>query len=426
MIYHLPPTIFNQENGRQMQTVDVAFHEAVGSGVLPKLPAEVYEDRFERCRGLMAERSLDVLVIYSAAMPFASCEWARYFANYVHPYWNSETFVVIPRASDPVFLINYGFMLDVARAASPIEDVRAPLERFGEASRYAGLAEALRGILSDRDLIGSRVGVCRGGGQGDWSPAPLGPVLDEALEGCPSERADDLLTELILVKTAFDLEQIRRVSEVCSDGLRAACNVLGDGVAEYEPYLEFQRVVLEAGADSPLFHYITGSGPSAHVALRPIAASGRRLQEGDLFMADVGICLQGYYADMTRTAIIGEPSPEIQKLYDSTFEVVQEMVAELRPGIRAGRIADVLWEGIRTRGYSKSHVLIGHGIGTFINEPPFIMSWQDFVIREGMVINLEPAIYEDGVGGVRVEDPYLITADGAERLSTVDQTLWAA
>jgi Xaa-Pro aminopeptidase len=409
-----------------MQTVDVAFHDAVGSGVLPKLPTEVYEDRFERCRALMAERSLDVLVIYSAAMPFASCEWARYFANYVHPYWNSETFVVIPRESAPVFLINYGFMVDVARAASPIDDVRAPLERFGEASRYAGLAEALRSILSDRGLVGARVGVCRGGGQGDWSPAPLGPVLDEALDGCPAERADELLTELILVKTPFDLEQIRRVSEVCSDGLRAACGVLGDGVAEYEPYLEFQREVLEAGADSPLFHYITGSGPSAHVALRPIAASGRRLQDGDLFMADVGICLQGYYADMTRTAIIGEPSPEIQKLYDSTFEVVQEMVAELRPGLRAGRIADVLWEGIRKRGYSKSHVLIGHGIGTFINEPPFIMSWQDFVIREGMVINLEPAIYEDGVGGVRIEDPYLITASGAERLSTVDQTLWAA
>jgi Xaa-Pro dipeptidase len=143
-------------------------------------------------------------------------------------------------------------------------------------------------------------------------------------------------------------------------------------------------------------------------------------------MADVGICLQGYYADMTRTAIIGEPSPEVQKLYDSTFEVVQELVAELRPGLRAGRIADVLWEGIRKRGYSKSHVLIGHGIGTFINEPPFIMSWQDFVIREGMVINLEPAIYEDGVGGVRIEDPYLVTVTGAERLSTVDQALWAA
>ena len=107
-----------------MQTVDLSFHDAVGSGVLPKLPAEIYEDRFERCRALMEEQSLDVRVVYSAAMPFASCEWARYFANYAHPYWNSETFVVIPRKSDPVFLINYGFMLDVARASSPIEDVR--------------------------------------------------------------------------------------------------------------------------------------------------------------------------------------------------------------------------------------------------------------------------------------------------------------
>src|SRR5262249_23626589 len=153
-----------------MHTVDVAFHDAVGSGVLPKLPAEVYGDRLERGRAWMAERSLDVLVIYSAAMPFASCEWARYFANYVHPYWNSETFVVIPRESEPVFLINYGFMLDVARAASPIHDVRAPLERFGEASRYAGLAVALRGILSVRGLRGTPLGRSRGGCEGDCPP----------------------------------------------------------------------------------------------------------------------------------------------------------------------------------------------------------------------------------------------------------------
>jgi Xaa-Pro dipeptidase len=216
------------------------------------------------------------------------------------------------------------------------------------------------------------------------------------------------------------------VSVLASDGMTTAFEAAGVGVPEYEPYLSFQRAVLEGGADSPLFHYVSQSGPSAHIALRPLAASGRRLQRGELFLADVGICLQGYYADITRTAAIGELSPAGERLYQATYDVVQEMVAELRPGVRAGRIADVLWEGIRKRGYTKSHVLIGHGIGHFVNEPPFIMSWNDFVIEEGMVINLEPAIYDDEVGGVRIEDPYLITASGAERLTTIDQGPYVA
>src|SRR5436189_4940273 len=112
MIYHRPPTICHRSpqpsaeryraagripansstsiNGTSMQTVDVQFHDAMGSGVLPTLPAEIYADRFERCTELMAERSLAVLVVDSAAMPFARCERARYFATYVQPYWNSQ------------------------------------------------------------------------------------------------------------------------------------------------------------------------------------------------------------------------------------------------------------------------------------------------------------------------------------------------
>jgi Xaa-Pro aminopeptidase len=405
---------------------DLELLEAMGTGVVPKLPQEVYEDRLARCRALMAARGLTVLVVYSGAMEFAGREWARYFANYVHPYWNSETFVVVPLDGEPAFLINYGFMLDVAKAGCPFEDVRWPVERFGTASRYDGLAHALRTVLRERGVERGPIGVVTSGGQGDWSPYPLRAVIDEALDGAPSEDAHDLLIELTLRKTPYDLDMIRRVSVLASVGMAAAFEAAGEGVPEYEPYLAFQRAVLEGGADSPLFHYVSQSGPSAHIALRPLAASGRRLRRGELFLADVGICLQGYYADITRTAAIGELSPAGERLYEATYDVVQEMVAELRPGVRAGRIADVLWEGIRKRGYSKSHVLIGHGIGHFVNEPPFVMSWNDFVIDEGMVINLEPAIYDDEVGGVRIEDPYLITATGAERLTTISQDAYVA
>jgi Xaa-Pro aminopeptidase len=405
---------------------DETLVEQMGTGVLPQLPAEVYEDRFARCRGLMAERGLEVLIVYSGAMPFQACEWARYFANYLHPYWNGEAFIVIPLQGEPALLINYGFMLEVARKTSPIKDVRSPVERFGTASRYAGLKEALAQILTERGVSGGPVGLSFSGGQGDWSPAPLGPLFQELLGGVDVQEASDLLTALILKKSKFDLEMTRAASVIASDGMQTAFEAMEEGGRESDAYFAFQRAVIEAGADAPLFHYISQSGPSAHIALRPLAATARKLQRGDLFLIDAGICFQGYYADITRTAAIGELSAAGRRLYAATEEVVEEMVAELRPGVRAGRIAEILFEGIEKRGYTRTHPLIGHGIGTFVNEPPFVMPWNDFVIEKDMVINLEPAIYDPEVGGVRIEDPYLITQTGAERLTTVAQECYIA
>jgi Xaa-Pro aminopeptidase len=405
---------------------DQALLEQMGTGVMPLLPDAVYADRFSRCHELMAEQGLAALIVYSGAMPFQAVEWARYFANFVHPYWNSEAFVVIPADGEPALLVNYGFMIEALQGAGgPITDIRSPVERFGNASRYAGLEESLREILSDRGVTNEKVGVCLSGGQGDFSPAPLGPIF-ESLLGDRQVEAHPLLTRLILKKSPFDLEMMRKVSALISDGMTAAFEATHEGGREYDAYLAFQEAVLAGGADSPIFHYISQSGPSAKIALRPLAATGRILQRHDLLLIDAGICYQGYYADITRTAAIGELTDDARKLYDATQEVVDSMVAELGPGVRAGRIAEILMDGIEQRGYTRTHPLIGHGIGTFINEPPFVMPWQDFVIEQDMVINLEPAIYDPNVGGVRIEDPYLITADGAERLTTIAQECWVA
>lgn len=403
-----------------------ALLEQMGTGLLPQLPKDVYEDRFARARQLMQARDLKVLVVYSGAMEFQHREWARYFANYVHPYWMGESFVIIPLESDPVFLINLGYMVEPTRASSPIRDVRAPIERFGASSRYHGLATALRDILEEKGVERGPIGTVFEGGQGDFTPHPLRRLFDETFAGVKVVDANDLIWELTLVKTPFDIQMIRKASEIASDALQESLNALHEGGREYEAYLEFQRGVLERGADTPLFHYIMQSGIGAHLALRPLAATGRRLKRGELVIIDVGICYQGYYADLSRSAVIGEPTPAGRRLYQATAEVCEEMVATLRPGTRTGDIADTLLAGVRRRGYSRTHVLIGHGIGHSVNEPPFVMPWNDFILKENMVINLEPGIYDPEVGGVRIEDPYLITRNGAERISTITKDLHIA
>src|SRR3990172_9301487 len=89
--------------------------ERMGRGLAPEVPEAVMKDRWNRCRALMKQKCLDVLVIYSAEQHGLGREWARYFANFVYPYWNGEALIVLPLEGEPALLINYGFLLENAR-----------------------------------------------------------------------------------------------------------------------------------------------------------------------------------------------------------------------------------------------------------------------------------------------------------------------
>ena len=144
----------------------------------------------------------------------------------------------------------------------------------------------------------------------------------------------------------------------------------------------------------------------------------RKLTKGDLLTMDFGCLYQGYCSDMTRTIAIGKVSEEQRKIYDVVKKAQETALAGIRPGMTGAQIDKLARNVIKKGGYGEyfGHAL-GHSVGLEIHESPNFSPREETVIRPGMVITVEPGIYVEGVGGVRIEDVVVITEDGCENIT---------
>lgn len=399
--------------------------ERMGHGLTGVVPQEIMEDRWARLRKLMARDGLDALVIYTNEQAMLGRDWARYFANYAHCLFNIEMLIIIPLEGEPALTVNFGFLAPIVRSMSPIKDVRAPIERFASNNRYNGLAGALQDVLQERGVRNGRIGFAWEGMQGDFSPWELRTLIESTLDPKQIVNASQLPFEVIINKTDYDRAMIKRAAQISSKAMEDAFLSLHEGGNEYDAYLAYQKSVLEAGCDVPIFHCVVQSGESVHHLVRSFSATGRKLKRGDMILMDAGLCYQGYYNDTARTAIIGAPTPEQTRLYNTCKRISERMTDALMPGEKVNTAVRNLRDVMKEFGYTKTHGLLGHSTGIMLNEPPYFMDWNETVLQEGWVINIEPSLYrDDGYGGCRIEDTFIIRADGPERITTMSQDLW--
>jgi Xaa-Pro aminopeptidase len=150
--------------------------------------------------------------------------------------------------------------------------------------------------------------------------------------------------------------------------------------------------------------------------------TARVVKEGDPILCDLGPRAHGYWGDSCNTIFVGQPGPAFMKLYRTTQRAVEVIQETLRPGITAADFDRTVRSVFVDAGVDNP-LHTGHGIGTGVHEWPRIVPDQDVTIQEGMVLMLEPGAYEPGVGGVRLEWMYLVTANGNETLSTFPHAL---
>jgi Xaa-Pro aminopeptidase len=171
-----------------------------------------------------------------------------------------------------------------------------------------------------------------------------------------------------------------------------------------------------SGADGPAFDTVVASGPNS--SLPHAGISDRSLAEGDLVVIDFGARKDGYCTDTSRTIVLGEPNSQQQHLLDSVKEASDAALAVLKPGIQASEVDQVARKVIADKGLADnfSHGL-GHGAGLEVHEKPTLSTVSKDVLQPGMVFTIEPGIYIEGWGGVRLEELVLMKADGIEVLS---------
>jgi Xaa-Pro aminopeptidase len=221
------------------------------------------------------------------------------------------------------------------------------------------------------------------------------------------------------IKEKGEIDKLKKAAELGSKGFDYICTLLKEGVTEKEIAVELELFWLKQGGEKLAFapHIAFGEGTSQpHYPI-----SDRPLKKGELVLIDIGVVLDHYHSDMTRVLFYGHPPLQLQEIYQIVYASHREAVNLCRPGVKIAQVDRAARGLIEERGFKENfpHGL-GHGVGLEIHESPTLRSIgidAERPLKEGMVVTIEPGIYLSGIGGIRLEDTFVLTEKGCENIT---------
>ena len=224
-------------------------------------------------------------------------------------------------------------------------------------------------------------------------------------------------------KDAAEVAAMRRAVTIAEDALTATLAKVRIGTTEKEIAAELFLQLLAHGSDLVLpFSPIVAAGPNA--ANPHAKPSARPLSSGDLLIVDWGAAFEGYVSDLTRTFAVGDLDEESRRIFAAVLAANEAGRAAGRPGVSCAEVDRRTRQVIEDAGYGPRFThRTGHGLGRECHEDPYIRGDNEQLLEAGMAYTVEPGIYLPGRNGVRIEDAVVVTADGAESLSTMAREL---
>jgi Xaa-Pro aminopeptidase len=235
--------------------------------------------------------------------------------------------------------------------------------------------------------------------------------------------AGGLIEELRAVKDLEEIGHIRAAGHLAATVLEEMHAQIRPGVRESDLAAEIEYRARKKGAEGVPFETIVASG--ARGALPHARASSKLLEENELVILDFGAKLSGYAADMTRTVHLGEPRRRVRSLYNAVLEAQQAAIGTLRAGARTGDVDAAARRNLGARGLAGLFThSTGHGVGLEIHERPRLARGGKTRLKPGCVVTVEPGIYLEGFGGIRLEDTVLVGLGGPEVLTPAPKDRW--
>jgi Xaa-Pro dipeptidase len=369
--------------------------------------------KLDRVRALMGDHGLDALVVRAP-------DNVLYLTNF----WGMKGYdaCVLPREGDPVLICLEASAEDAARTAWTDDvrlfrgydpgDPRPPTARVldlaaSAAGEYSnvGLELTLGTQASDR-MVGEPTTFTR-----DWFAA-FGPDPPDATP---------LLAEARALKTPQEIERMRLANEIAAAAMEHCRLVIEPGMseaqiaAEWEGFVHGEGTGWEGKVELALGFSLVWSGPGIKTFT---ATTSRPVVEREPTLFEIWVCADGYWCDHTKNLVAGELASRYAELEQQLLEVYDDAIDFARPGASLAELDRRIRSGIDAMGFTgqPSHP-VAHGVGARAHEPPYAHQAGGGEIREGMVLAIEPGCYIEGGGGLRVEDNFLITAGGAEKLS---------
>lgn len=379
-------------------------------------------DRVERMRRAMEAERLDLLVLrLPENLLLLSGFWPMIGA----------TFLLFPLDGDPLCIIPHCY---VNEAAQSLWNAQTVCYRYGVLG--ADPVSALRDILSDAARAKK---LTRVGYEGSfevvgpsWNAAeaiipgaPTRALFREAFDGAELVDVTALLEFQKQRKTAWEAAKLRTASEISCFGIEAFEQLVAPGVSGVELAAEAERAVMVRGTGYKgavrvrAFAQVAVGTAECAVGYRPNEIStARRLQAGEPALLELGVVVDGYWADRTRVGVAGEPTAEQIRVFETVKKAQEAAISAIRPGVRAAEVDEAARAVIREAGWDDlfPHIT-GHGLGFRYHESaPLLAPSSGDILEEGMFTSVEPGVYSSAVGGFRIEDDVLVTAGGAEIL----------
>lgn len=359
-------------------------------------PQAEYEGRLARAQARMADEGLGALLLTTEPE-------VRYFTGYLTRFWESPSrpwFLIVPSSGRPIAVIpSIGAAL---MASTWIEDIRTWAAPDPEDDGVSLLADALR-------EVGGPVGV----------PSHLEthlrmPLADFArvqrLAGL--EFTDDrrIVSDLRAIKSEAEIGKIAESCGIAARAFGRMGEIAGPGVPLAQVFRDFQRLLLEEGADW-VPYLAGGAGPEGYAdVISP--ATEVPLAVGDILMLDTGAVRDGYFCDYDRNFAIGRASEGQQAAHARLIEATQAGLEAARAGVRA----DEIWQAMAAIvGGGEGAGRLGHGLGMQLTEGLSLTAKDRTVLQPGMVITLEPGV-ETAPGRIMVHEENIVITEGAPRV----------
>jgi Xaa-Pro aminopeptidase len=391
----------------------------------PTVPRSEIARRIGALQAQLARKGLDAALILQTADLF-------YFAGTIQ-----QSHLWVPLQGEPLLLVRKD--LARARAESPLDRIAA----IGSPKEIPGLLTA-NGLAAPQSL----------GLELDVLPANLYLSYGRIFQGAG---LSDISTEIRLlraVKSDWEIGMIRQAARLADQLAAAVPELLREGMSEIElagrvearaRALGHQGIVRMRMWGSELFYGHLMAGPSGAVpsflasptggpGVGPAVAQGpgmRPIQRHEPILVDYVFVFNGYLADHTRIFSLGRLPADLEQAHAAMLVLQAEVTAAARPGIPSGRLYQVARESAARQGYGAFFMgaderrvrFVGHGIGLELDEFPFLAQGQELPLQSGMVFALEPKLVFPGRGVVGIENTHLVTPEGVEQLTRLDEQI---
>lgn len=262
-------------------------------------------------------------------------------------------------------------------------------------------------------------GLCQIGFEGTEVPYDFYNYLHESLN-CSLSSLD--LSKIRLIKDPLEIETIKKACNIADITFSHICSYIEDGMSERTVENELVRFLKDQGGQKESFDTIVASGERG--ALPHGKASDKIIKKGEFITLDFGVKYNNYNSDITRTIALGSCAEELLHIYEVVKAAGEEAIKTAKPNLTFGELDNKARDIIKKARYGEyfGHNL-GHGLGIQVHEYPDVKANNFELLKEGMVFTIEPGIYLPNIGGVRIEEDILITADGCEKLTNSSRKL---